>query len=162
MPKLTAHVSRTDRVDRVAVDVPDEAFITLVANPGLTIDVSGASKAAGAPVILWNLHRGANQRWKIQIATDFGGNTGFRIVSAHSGLCLTLAEDDRTGPVTQTPIVDNDPFQVWMLNGAEGGYELRHTRLINRITAEEIAPGKALKGNRGEPKENMNWVFTTV
>ncbi|MEU2869524.1 RICIN domain-containing protein [Streptomyces olivoreticuli] len=153
MPKLRAHVIRDEYVD---VEVPDEAFITLANHPNLTFDVSGASKDAGAAVILWNLHRGINQRWKIQAVSA----SRFRIVSAHSGLCLTLGGDS-TGPVTQVAAKDDDSDQRWWLQAVEGGYEIANARHISRIATETATAGKPLKGFHGDEGSRV-WTFTAA
>ncbi|MGW2600288.1 RICIN domain-containing protein [Streptomyces klenkii] len=158
MPKIIAKVSRPDRVDTVPVELPDEAFIALAGHPNLVFDVAGASKEAGAGAILWNLHRGDNQRWKIQPATDLAADSTFRIVSAHSGLCLALRDNDRTGPVTQVPIEKGNNCQIWQLYAAEGGHNITNAQLLVGIGLEEAAAGKTLQGAH----RNKPWVFTAV
>ncbi|MGA5132816.1 RICIN domain-containing protein [Streptomyces olivoreticuli] len=153
MPKLRVLVIGDEYIN---VDVPDEAFITLTKNPNLTFDVSGASKEAGAAAILWNLHRGANQRWKIQAVTG----SRFRIVSAHSGLCLTLGGDGM-GPVTQAPAKDDDYTQLWWLRSVDGGFEIANGEYISRIAAETATAGKPLKGFHANDGSRI-WTFTAA
>jgi hypothetical protein len=56
-------------------------------------------------------------------------------------LCLVLG-DDRLGPVTQVPAKEQDDQQLWMLSIEESGYEIRHARVLTRISAEEATAGK--------------------
>ncbi|MFI1172826.1 RICIN domain-containing protein [Streptomyces melanogenes] len=160
MPKLTAHRSRPNTVDMVPVEIPDEAVISLASHPSLVFDMAGASKEAGAGVILWNLHRQANQRWRIRPTTNSPGCETFHLVNVHSGLCLALYDDDRTAPITQTPVEDGNHQQWWMLDMVEGGFAIRHARLLTNIAPEEVTAGKPLRGVHG--REKAAWAFTAA
>ncbi|MBP2404087.1 Ricin-type beta-trefoil lectin domain protein [Streptomyces netropsis] len=156
MPKLRAHVEGDEYIE---VEVPDEAVITLAGHPDLTFDVAGASKEAGAPVILWKLHRGDNQRWRIHQPDRYGW---FHLVNVHSGLCLTLADGTDGAPVTQAAVVDNDRSQKWWLRQVKGGYHIANGTL-RRIAPEAAASGKPLKGLHGSAEDDSwTWVFTAA
>jgi hypothetical protein len=75
-------------------------------NPLLTLDVSGASFLAGAPVIQWTLNTGPNQMWQI---LPHGGY--FWIVNVRSGLCL--ADGGAGHPVVQWPCGDPASGTMW-------------------------------------------------
>jgi Ricin-type beta-trefoil lectin domain-like len=63
------------------------AIATNISQYSLVLDVSGGSTSAGANVIQWYGHGGANQRWNFVELPN--GNE--RIVNQKSGMCLTTS-----------------------------------------------------------------------
>lgn len=63
----------------------DTYYITSVAS-GRAVDVTGASKKSGANVEMYSANGGANQKWKIEMASDFS----LRITSVDSGNRLNI------------------------------------------------------------------------
>ena len=81
----TAATATTIVVGAGAAQADSSASIRLapVSNPFLTVEVVGASGAAGASVDQWVLNGGANQVWYLQPY-----NSHYRFVNKQSGLCL--------------------------------------------------------------------------
>lgn len=62
---------------------------------GKCLDVKDASRAAGATVIQWACHGGANQQWSME---DAGGGY-WRLKAGHNGMCLDLASQSAANAV---------------------------------------------------------------
>jgi hypothetical protein len=78
------------------------------ANTGfLQLDVSGASTAAGAPVIDWWANGGANQLWTFSPA----GDGKYEIINSNSGQCLTT--DGVAGDQLRQFPCEGGPGQLW-------------------------------------------------
>jgi uncharacterized repeat protein (TIGR03803 family) len=99
---------------------PTGEFFEIVSrNSGKCLDVFGASTDAGASVIQWICHGGANQQWQLEPA----GGGAVRIIARHSGLALDVfgALLDDVTPIIQWPVHGGDN-QVWTLQPAGDGY----------------------------------------
>jgi hypothetical protein len=59
--------------------------IQVASNPGLVLDIEGASKADGAKAIIWSPNGGANQKFAIKGATITSVNSG-KVLDASGGL----------------------------------------------------------------------------
>jgi hypothetical protein len=83
---------------------------------GLVADVVRASRAAGAPVVQYTAHGGANQRWKLGTVQD-----GYLSITAgHSGLCLAGSRSYATQQACD-PDAGN---QLWKVTQVQGGIRL--------------------------------------
>ena len=85
---------------------------------GLNVDVFGASKTSGAPIIQWTPHGGLNQQWRFeQITSD-----AYRIVSVNSGMVLDVKGRslDSGAEVIQWPWTGG-PNQLWRMEAVGEG-----------------------------------------
>jgi|GEM_PF-1437596 len=88
---------------------------------GKCLDVERGSKADGAPVIQYDCHPGANQRWRVDDASE----GAVRLVNANSGKCLRVEGAAAAGsPVSQAACGDGTE-QLWLLEPTGRGRALR-------------------------------------
>nr|WP_203897147.1 glycoside hydrolase N-terminal domain-containing protein [Virgisporangium aliadipatigenens] len=90
---------------------------------GKAADISGASTAAGAPLIQWQSGGGLNQQFDF-LASDGGHH---RIRARHSGLVLQVAGTGTGADITQQVDADS-PAQQWRVADQGGGV----ISLVNR------------------------------
>jgi hypothetical protein len=91
-------------------------------NPFLTVEVVGASSAAGANVDQWTHNGGYNQVWLMQPY-----NSHYRFVNKQSGLCL--ASDGVAGDTVFQWYCSSDVNEQWDTNLVAGntvGYSIRN------------------------------------
>ncbi len=74
---------------------PSGTHVLTDENSGMAMDVTGASKTAGALVIQWPANGGANQEWTLQPVT---GNV-FTVHNVNSGMCLDVPGSASTAGV---------------------------------------------------------------
>ncbi|MFB6725774.1 glycoside hydrolase N-terminal domain-containing protein [Kribbella sp. NPDC056345] len=99
-------------------------YYRLVAqHSGKATDINGASAAAGATLIQWQLHSGLNQQFDF-LPSD-GGH--YRIRARHSGLVLQVAGNATGADITQQPDTQATS-QQWRLVDQGGGA----VSLVNR------------------------------
>jgi alpha-L-fucosidase 2 len=102
-----------------AQTLDDVAINTAASMEGQVLDVAGASRAIGAPVIQWYSNGGANQRWNL--IPDPNGYE--HIVNVNSGLCL--ATNGQAGNyITQWPC-SNSPQEDWSGSLFSGAFSNR-------------------------------------
>jgi len=87
-------------------------------NSGKCMDVAHASGSAGAAVQQYHCNSTEAQWWfQIPVATDSAGNTYYRFLNAHSGLCLEVAggSTQAGAPMQQYSCNDwyNQEFRVY-------------------------------------------------
>lgn len=73
------------------------------------MDISGASKTSGTPVLGWNCHGGSNQRYVLRAQ-----NGGHAIVASYSGMCLAPASAASGANVVERDC-DGSAAQTWSL-----------------------------------------------
>ena len=86
-------------------------------DPNIIVNVSGASRDAGANVIMYQAENSDNARFNISPVP--GSNNTYRMIAKHSN--LRLAVDMNTNNVYQGANVD-DPYTLWNLIPAGNGY----------------------------------------
>jgi hypothetical protein len=83
LPGMAATTATAAGSDAQAQPAPT-VIIHSAKDDGLVLDVSGSSTEDGAPIILYNRHGGANQRFEmVPVQGDW-----FQLRSVHSGKCL--------------------------------------------------------------------------
>jgi hypothetical protein len=88
-------------------------------NSGMLLDVSGASKTAGASVIQWNNNNGANQKWTLVSV----GSGYFNIINQNSGMYLDVTGASTTaGANIIQSASSGGASQQWSLVAVSGGY----------------------------------------
>ncbi|WP_460545376.1 RICIN domain-containing protein [Glycomyces halotolerans] len=90
---------------------------------GKAADIEGASTAAGATLIQWSVHGGANQQFDF---LDSGGGA-WRIRARHSGLVLEVSGTSAGADITQQPDT-GAASQLWEVVDHGGGT----VSLVNR------------------------------
>ena len=127
-----------------AIRVVDDGIYLIVSAKNTTrlVDVSGASKANGANVALWNGHGGKNQQWRF----TFDPKTGcYKIVCVNSGKALTYAGSATSGANVVQKTVSVAKSQLWTVSKTAKGYAL--SPLTNPKLVLEVQGGKALDGD---------------
>jgi len=113
-----------------------------VSNPFLTVEVAGASGAAGANVDQWVLNGGANQVWYMQPY-----NSHYRFVNKQSGLCL--ATDGFAGDTVYQWYCNTSTAEQWDTNLVAGntvGYSIRnvYSNLFLDVSGDSRSAGANL------------------
>jgi hypothetical protein len=131
-------------------------------NSGLLLDVTGASKTAGANVIQWSDTGGANQKWKL---VSVGGGY-YNIVNQNSGLVLDVSGGSKTaGAQVIQATSTGGASQQWSLVAVSGGYY----NIVNRNSglaldvsgASKTAGANAIQWtNNGGT--NQQWVLNSL
>ncbi|WP_432832465.1 RICIN domain-containing protein [Dactylosporangium sp. CA-092794] len=83
--------------------------------PGLFLDVSGASKDTLARVIQWPLTTGDNQIWTIRHISG----TDYEFINKHSGKCMET--DNVAGHQLFQAPCDGNRWQLWSYDKAQDG-----------------------------------------
>nr|WP_223006885.1 RICIN domain-containing protein [Streptomyces roseirectus] len=98
------------------VPEPGVAYGLTAVHSGKSLDIEGASTAAGAALIQWTAHAGLNQRF------DFvpSGDGYYRVRARHSGQVLQVAGSAGGAAVTQQPDT-NAAGQQWRVVDQGGG-----------------------------------------
>ncbi|MFD0318659.1 glycosyl hydrolase family 95 catalytic domain-containing protein [Streptomyces flavalbus] len=99
------------------------AYRLVAQHSGKAADINGASTAAGARLIQWQITGGLNQRFEF-LPSDAGH---YKIRLAHSGLFLQVAGNGTGADITQQPDTDTTG-QQWRLVDHGGGV----VSLVNR------------------------------
>jgi hypothetical protein len=68
-----------------SVGVDTSKTYRITTSTSLALDIAGASRGDGAPLIQWGVNGGANQQWRFVAL----GGTHYNIVNVNSGKCLT-------------------------------------------------------------------------
>jgi hypothetical protein len=95
-------------------------------------DIYGAQANAGANLINWDYHGGANQRFII----SFVDNNWFTIRAVHSLMCITPSG----GNVVQQPCNAQDGNQLWGLKGPKPPKDITGN-LLSAVTGQPIKTG---------------------
>jgi poly(3-hydroxybutyrate) depolymerase len=98
-------------------------YHAMPAHSGKFASISGASTAAGAPLVQWSATGGLNQQFDF---LDSGGGY-YRVRARHSGLVLQVANSSNGADITQQPDT-NAASQQWQVVEQSGGV----VSLINR------------------------------
>jgi uncharacterized membrane protein YgcG len=133
-----------------------------VVNDGLCLDVSGASKLDGAPVIQWTCSGRANQQWTLKSA----GTGIYNLVSVNSGKCM----DVYTGSTLRGAAVDQwtcngHTSQQWQaVSKGSGQYELHAvvSGLCLDVTGASTLTGTKLEQWTCNGGSNQRFTFSPV
>jgi Ricin-type beta-trefoil lectin domain-like len=149
----------------IATVVPASAepeSVTIVTPAGNCLDVKGASVANGAPVIVWQCNRQANQSWLVTSRkTDDYGQSWFEIRNRHSDMCLDVQQKS-TEPEAkliqyQCNGGDNQLFLLSEDSTKGRVIRARHSGLCLDIYQELDQPGTQLQqfGCNGGPNQRF-------
>ena len=116
------HTYRASAVRSGPVE-PGVNYRLVAQHSGKAADISGASTAAGAPLVQWSPGSGLNQRFDF-LPTDSGF---YQIRARHSGLVLQVASNSSGADITQRPAT-NVASQQWRVVDQGGGV----VSLVNR------------------------------
>ncbi|MEU5155674.1 glycoside hydrolase family 2 TIM barrel-domain containing protein [Glycomyces sp. NPDC021274] len=115
-------------------------YYRLVAqHSGKAADINAASTAAGAALIQWSLHSGANQHFDFVDA----GSGYWRIRARHSGLVLQVSGTGTGADITQQP-TSNATGQQWEVvdhGGGTVGFVNRQSGLAMDVWSQSTADG---------------------
>jgi len=113
----------------------DNAVLQIKTQAGLALDVAGASKGDGAPVIQWTQNFNDNQRWHF---VPVGGHLQIRAV--HSNKCLTaMPVADGPSPVVQWVCNPSRLNQQWDVEPGTWTSDV-----LNGLTIRSVADGLPL------------------
>jgi O-glycosyl hydrolase len=125
-------------------------------NSGQVLDVSGASKAAGALVDQYTNNGGANQQWSL-VATSGGY---YNIVNRNSGLVLDVTGASKTAGATIIQSISNGgTSQQWSLV-ASGGYDQitnRNSGLVLDVSGGSKVAGASVIQYTNHGGLNQQW-----
>jgi hypothetical protein len=118
----------------------DTYFALRNARSGMCLDISGGRMDNDTPVITWDCHGGANQKW------SYDGATGLIRSQQNSDFCL----DDRNQHQ------DGGRLAIWRCNGGEAQrFELTSTGVIRQRSHPSLVVDSASTG-RGDV---VSWTF---
>jgi hypothetical protein len=131
-------------------------------NSGLLLDVSGASKTAGANVIQWSNTGGANQKWTL---ASVGGGY-FTIVNQNSGLVLDVSGGSTSSGAQVIQWTSNGGTnQQWSLVAVSGGYYNivnRNSGLLLDVTSSSTTAGTNIIQWSSNGGANQQWVLNSL
>jgi hypothetical protein len=107
----------------------DYAVLQIKTESGLSLDVSGASRSDGAPVIAWTPNFNDNQRWRF---VPIDGHHQIR--SVNSNKCLTASSADGPSPVVQWTCNPSRRNQQWDVE--PGGF---FSDVLNDLTIRSVS-----------------------
>lgn len=142
--------------------IPDGVYQVLAKHSGSSLDVTGASTAAGVAVQQWQWGGGNNQRWTFANLGD-----GFYQISAlHSGHCLDVEGSSTTNGarVLQYPNTGN-ANQQWRITGnGDGSFRFtnRHSGLVLDVEAASGANGAKVEQWSWNGGDNQRWLLQPV
>ena len=131
-------------------------------NSGLLLDVSGASKTAGANVIQWSNTGGANQKWTLVSV----GSGYFNIVNQNSGLLLDVSGASKTAGALVIQSTNNSGTnQQWSLVAVSGGYYNivnRNSGLLLDMSGASISAGANVIQWTSNGGTNQQWELNSL
>jgi hypothetical protein len=148
--------------DVVAQTVPDGTYV--IQSFGTTnrvLDIQGASSAAGARLILWGSHGGANQSFTL----NFDPATGYYTISTHAGKVLDIegASTKNGAALIQWPGRNaNNENQLWSIVGNDADGYIIQSALNGSVL--DLYGASVTEGNRiiSWPQHggaNQRWEF---
>lgn len=93
-------------------------IISSAKNPSRVLDVYGASKTAGANVLLWDDNGQGNQQWRIAFDAKTGNYT---ITSVHSGMALAFKSSSSGANVYQAKLTSSTRA-IWSISKTSSGF----------------------------------------
>ncbi|MEU4891174.1 RICIN domain-containing protein [Streptomyces sp. NPDC044780] len=126
---LTAHPAGAAEPADAAAN--QTVIIHTVKTPSLVLDLQGGSANPGTPVILYNAHGGANQRWEmVPVQGDW-----FQLRNVASGTCLANGNHSVANGHKLTGYGCNSTYedQLWSRVGVENGDQFL---LINKYSGK--------------------------
>ncbi|WP_433217730.1 RICIN domain-containing protein [Dactylosporangium sp. CS-047395] len=120
---------------------------------GGVVDLFGARRAAGTPVILYSRHNGANQQWKLEAA----GNA-FLIRSKATNECLSTAgnKDAAGSTVVQT---DCNAALKWTVTKTDSGFALTSpSGLVVGVSNSQYFGSRLLVLQKASGAKYQSWV----
>jgi hypothetical protein len=107
----SAAIAKTATV-RPSITVDSTTYYQLKNHDGKCLDMTGASKSKGTPAQQWACNGNAQQYWAFVINKS---NEDYLIKNYHSGLCLSIKNNDAKGggEVWQWPCSDSNAFENW-------------------------------------------------
>jgi len=114
---------------------------------GLYLDIKGASKSPGTPVVLWNKNNGDNQIWYHHPLTK-------TIRSKHSEMCLDLNGDR----LCVKPFQAGKAEQQWGYNKSRGTIDnvARHGKVLDVVGAATAAGTEVCSWDH-HGRDNQKW-----
>lgn len=112
--------SATAKAVKKSVIADGVYIISSAKNPSRVLDVSGASKKAGANVILWDDNGQKNQQWRF-IFDEKTGN--YTIVSVHSNLALAFKSSSSGANVYQAKLTAATKAK-WSIASTSSGFRI--------------------------------------
>jgi alpha-L-fucosidase 2 len=118
---------------------PGVNYRLVAQHSGKAADINGASTAAGAALIQWSLHSGANQQFDFVDA----GSGYWRIRARHSGHVLQVSGTGTGTDITQQPISTATSQQWSVTDHGNGAVSLvnRHSGLAMDVWSASTADG---------------------
>ena len=138
-----------------------DGYYTLGSN-GLVADVSGASTAAGAPVIQWSANGGANQEWSLVLVPVAGAT--YVLTNKNSGMVMDVngqSTADGAG-ILQWPY-HGGANERWTFQAAGGGaYTLASTNSdkVLDVPNNSTTQGTVLDQWTANGGANQQWTLT--
>jgi galactose oxidase len=126
-----------------------------VASTSQCMDVEGGSQNAGAAIIQWGCHGGANQQWQLHQVDGY-----YKIVVAHSGQCLTINGADTTvGRWADQETCVNGSNQQFKLRPQGVGHTIvaRHSGLCLGIESASLQQGARVTQQTCDASTNQTW-----
>ena len=126
-------------------------------NSGLVLDVTGASKTAGATVIQSVSNGGTNQQWDLVA----NGSGYYTITNHNSGLVLDVAGASKANGASAIQSVSNGgTSQQWSLVAVSGGYDQivnRNSGLVLDVAAGSKTAGATVIQYSNHTGLNQEW-----
>ena len=120
----------------------------ITTSTSLALDIAGASRGDGAPLIQWGINGGANQQWRF---VPLGG-TYYEIVNVNSGKCLTVPGGSLTPGTGIVQWTCGRAGQTWLGSflswGTASSYQVVTFTLGNSEIAMDVPGGSGLWGTQ--------------
>jgi hypothetical protein len=143
-------------------DVGSTSYHISSVHSGLLLDVTGASKTAGAQIIQWNNNGGANQDWTLVSA----GGGYFYIVNKNSGLYLDVSGSSTSAGANIVQWTSSGgASQQWSLAAVSGGYYNivnRNSGLVLDVTGGSTSAGANVIQWTNNGGTNQQWSLVSV
>lgn len=116
--------------------------ILKIKHSGRCLDITGWSTNAGAPLIQWDCHGGANQRFNF-VHTGFGN---YNIVMVHSGQCLDVwgFSTDNGAPIVQWPCHGGDNQKFRLIAHPDGYFSFVAVQSGRCLDVKDVSTGNGV------------------
>jgi hypothetical protein len=155
---LPAQSITTFVIPNVTYNTSATNYYTIVnRNSGIVLDVNGASKSSGAPVIQWGNSRSNNQAWSLVPVS--GGY--YTIINRNSGLALDVTSASKSGGASVIQWTSNNATnQQWNLVPLSNGYYSivnRNSGLVLDVSQATMAAGATVIQYSNHTAINQQW-----